>query len=209
MLGAKLRLWAIAGAVAGGLCVAFLGGRSFLYYVCQHYPYANSVFVDFDYAGGRVRVRAYFLWMKLRETIGETEQTALYRKLIGEPPPPVWGGAYSIPYVDRFGGIYGDGVYGGALARARDGWWSLVQGGLRPDAAKPALLQYLALLADPDEGEADPDRWCEKLRMVILLRKERGMPPLGVEDLSGLDEQYESLILQRKNRVEGNKPPSG
>ncbi len=210
MLGRTFRAWAIAAALAVVLCLAFLGASQLMRYLSRHYYYANRVSVGFDYAGGRVRVQKHFLGVKLAETIDETHLTAVYRELIGEPPPPVWRLAYSWPYVRRFVGATVEGRYGGAVARARDeDWWPRIQDGLSPDAFEPALQQYLALLADADTGGADPDDWCLKLSMVVVMLKGLGKPPLGVEDLSvsRMDEQFESLDWEREKKRAATASP--
>jgi hypothetical protein len=66
-----------------------------------------------DIAGGRYRYHRYLFWIPVAERIEDTPLTERYRKLIGEPPDPIWRrvntfspGVHHSPHYFHHGSLY-------------------------------------------------------------------------------------------------------
>jgi hypothetical protein len=112
-----------------------------------------------DITGGRYRFRKFVLGVRFAETVGDTAVTKLYREVVGEPPPPVWGPVYGYLWNPRHR-IEWDGEYVHASGWA-DGMTAdlTTEGRFTRAAQRAALVKFFGILqhdgAEPASDYAD------------------------------------------------------
>jgi hypothetical protein len=131
-----------------------------------------------DVVAGRCRHERYLLGLRVADTVSETDLSRRYRRLVGEPPRPVWQrtGTYSPRY--RNSPHY---VYHAALWAAENLSRCLEQGSFTADAERAAVLGFLGLLED-GRGDDDVREYALAVCEMVVARAD-GSLPVQAEDL--------------------------
>ncbi len=131
-----------------------------------------------DVVAGRYRRERYLLGLRVADTVSETDLSRRYRRLVGEPPRPVWKrtGTYSPWYRNSPHYIYHEALWAaGNLSRC------LEQGSFTPDAERAAVVGFLGLL-EGGRGDHDAGEYAFAVCRMLAERAD-GSGPVEVADL--------------------------
>jgi len=133
--------------------IVLAAGAVALFAICWYFivPLFCSSVSSFDIAGGRERHQKFILGVQVYDRSRDTALTTVYREVVGEPPPPVWGPIDGVDGLKHWAGHYGaDSVSGRGMGEEL-----AVDGLFTDDAKRAAVAQFFGLLQKNEPAAAD------------------------------------------------------
>jgi len=140
-----------------------------------------------DIMAGRYKYERYLLLIKFIDREEETELSMLYRKLIGEPPPPVWHTVNTFSPGVHYSPHY---VYHGALSAS----YSLIEAYKTADFSERAKKETLINLLELLQEDGNYHRASKYSRDLLGLACEKKWLPdktIDLKDLPAIPEKGE------------------